>query len=68
MAKEKFATHRRQTGGCGTKTACGIQVRFVKGTVKETWAGVKCLRCLKVKEAEAKAKAAKKAARKGRRS
>lgn len=64
-AKEKYATHKRETGGCGTKTACGFMVREVKGTVKETWVGVKCKRCLKVKEAEAKARAAKKAAKKG---
>lgn len=58
--KEKYASHRRKTGGVGTKTACGMMVREVKGTVKETWVGVKCKRCLKVKEAEKKAKAAKK--------
>jgi hypothetical protein len=64
-AKEKFVSHRAATDGYGVKTACGLTVRYVKGTVKATWAGVKCKRCLKVKEAEAKAKAAKKAAKKG---
>ncbi len=63
--KEKHVSHRRATGATSnTKTACGLNTYEVKGAVKDTWAGVKCGRCLKVKEAEAKAKAAKKAARK----
>ena len=68
MAKEKkYVSHRRQIGGMGTKTACGKMVYAVKGQVKETWAGVKCGSCLRVKAAEAKAKAAKKTKKGGRR-
>lgn len=52
--KEKYASHRAATNGYGVKTACGMPVREVKGAVKTTWAGVKCKRCLRVKEAEAK--------------
>ncbi len=66
MAKAKTAvSHRVAVDGAGTKTACGLMIREVKGVVKKTWAGVKCLRCLKVQETAAKTKTAKKAAKKG---
>lgn len=67
MAKAKtVVTHRASTDGYGVKTECGLSIRNVKGSaVKTTWAGVKCKRCLAVKEAAKKAKAAKKAAKKG---
>lgn len=65
-AKEKYVSHRRSIGATSnTKTACGLNTYEVNGQVKETWAGVKCGSCLRVKEAQKRAKAAKKAKKGG---
>jgi hypothetical protein len=59
--KKKAVLYHKLLKGFGVTTECGI----ASDNTKSTWAGVKCKRCLKVKEAEVKAKAAKKAAKKG---
>jgi hypothetical protein len=55
-AKKKVVLYHKLLKGYNVTTECGIR----SDNTKPTWRGVKCKRCLKVKEAQDKAKKKKK--------